>query len=153
MILKDCISKDGIAVLIDTENSANIEFLNMLGLKPDKNLIYSQVDTIEDVFSIIEHVITEVRKTDKKKLVAIVWDSIAGTSTRKEMEEDVGDAQVALFARLIGQGLRKIKKLIGEQRICLVFLNQLRSKIGVSFGDPYCVDPFTTKIRVRYRVD
>jgi len=156
MILKDCAAKGGISVLIDTENAANIEFLNMLGLDPRKNLTYVQVDTVEDVFATIETVIRSVRKNDRKKLVTIVWDSIAGTSTRKEMEEEVGNQQVAMVPRLLGQGCRKVSRLIGDQRIALVFLNQLRAKIGVVFGDPMTTPggnavPFFADVRVRLR--
>ena len=154
MILRDCASRGGVSVLIDTENAANIDFLRMLGLEPDKNLVYSQTDTVEDVFKIIETVITQVRQSDRNRLVTIVWDSIAGTSTRKEMNDAVGDANVALVARLMGQGLRRIKSLIGNQRICLVFLNQLRDKIGIMFGDPKTVPggnavPFFADVRIR----
>jgi len=154
MILKDCAAKGGVSVLIDTENAANINFLRMLGLEPEKNLIYTQADTVEDVFNMIETIIKQVRTNDKNKLLTIVWDSVAQTSTRKEMEGDTGDATVGLVARLIGQGLRKIIRMIGDQRIALVFLNQLRDKIGVIFGDPKTTPggnaiPFAADVRIR----
>jgi len=140
--------------MLRTENAANISFLKMLGLEPDKNLVYSQADTVEDVFNIIETIIKTVRKNDRNKLITIVWDSIAGTSTRKEMEEDVGNVQVAMVPRLLGQGLRKVIRQIGDQRIALIFLNQLRSKIGMVFGDPMTPPggnavPFFADVRLR----
>jgi recombination protein RecA len=156
MILADCARKGGVSVLIDTENAANIAFLKMLGLDPKENLVYSQVDTVEDVFEVIEAVIEQVRKSDKNKLVTIVWDSIALTSTRVEMENEVGDQQYAIAPRLIGQGLRKVMRLIGKERIALVFLNQLRTKIGVVFGDPDFMPggrsiPFNSDVMIRLR--
>lgn len=157
MILKDCQRKGGVPILIDTENSANITFLKMLGLNPeDGKLIYIQVDTTEEVFSIMEKVITKVREASKDRLVAIVWDSVAGTSTKAELEGEYGDATIAMQARLISQGLRKIMKFMGKQRIAAVFLNQVRMKIGSNamFGDPMAPPggkaiPFWASVRIR----
>ena len=147
LIMKDCNDRGGIPVLIDTEYSANIDFLEMLGLKPRKNLVYLTPDTVEEVFTCIEETIKRIRESNKNKLCVIVWDSIAGTSTKAELQGEYGDATVAMQARMIGQGLRKIIRFIGKQNISLIFLNQLRSKINAGpFADPYCVDPYTTKI-------
>lgn len=154
MILKDCQRKGGIPVLIDTENSANLQFLRMIGLDPTKNMIYIQVDTVEEVFSAIERVVIKIREEDKNRLCAIVWDSVAATTTGSELEGDYGQATVALAPRLIGQGLRKIGRFIGKQRIALVFLNQVRMKIGVAFGNPFTTPggkaiPFHASARVQ----
>jgi len=147
LIMKDCYERGGIPVLIDTEYSANIDFLEMLGLKPRKNLVYLTPDTVEEVFTCIEETIKRIRESNKDKLCVIVWDSIAGTSTKAELQGEYGDATVAMQARMIGQGLRKIIRFIGRQNISLIFLNQLRSKLNSGpFADPYCVDPYTTKI-------
>lgn len=137
-ILSSCQKKGGIAVLIDTENSANWDFLKLVGLDPNKNLIYIQVDTIEEVFTSIERVITKIREGDKNKLCAIVWDSVAGTTTKAELQGDFGDSTMGLAARLIGQGLRKTIRYIGSQKVALIFLNQIRQKIGQAamFGSP-----------------
>lgn len=137
-ILSSCQKKGGIAVLIDTENSANLDFLKLVGLDPNKNLIYIQVDTIEEVFSSIERVITKIREENRDKLCAIVWDSVAGTTTKAEMQGDYGDSTMGLAARLIGQGLRKTIRFVGSQRVSLIFLNQIRQKIGMAamFGSP-----------------
>lgn len=156
MILKSCADQGGVSVLIDTENAANIQFLEMLGLEPSKNLTYIQVDTVEDVFEAIDTVVKLVRSKNRKKdrLVTIVWDSIAATSSKVEMEEDVGNKQVAMVPRLLGQGLRKVIREIGDEKIALIFLNQMRSKIGVVFGDPMTCPggnavPFFASVRVR----
>ena len=156
MILKDCQDKGGIPVLIDTENAANEDFLRLIGLEfyPEGSLVYIQVDSIEGVFKAIEDIIRRIRENDKDKLCCIVWDSVAGTSTDAEIQGDYGDATVGLAARLIGQGLRKIIRFIGTQRVSLVFLNQIRQKFGVFFGDDTVTPggkaiPFFAAVRIR----
>ena len=156
MILKDCQDKGGIPVLIDTENAANEDFLRLIGLEfyPEGSLVYIQVDSIEGVFKAIEDIIRRIRENDKDKLCCIVWDSVAGTSTDAEIQGDYGDATIGLAARLIGQGLRKIIRFIGTQKVSLVFLNQVRQKIGVFFGDDTVTPggkaiPFFAAVRMR----
>jgi len=161
MILKDCQDKGGIPILIDTENAANWSFLKLLGLKEEEqggNLLYLQPETIEAVFKAIENIIRRVRENDKNKLCCIVWDSVAGTSTNAEIQGEYGDATIGLGARLIGQGLRKSIRFIGNQRISVVFLNQLREKIGIPFGDPTVSPggkaiPFFSSVRIKLYTD
>ena len=156
MILKDCQEKGGVPVLIDTENAANEDFLHLLGLKfyPEGNLVYVQVDSVEKVFSAIEEIIRKIQENDKDKLCCIVWDSVAGTSTDVEIQNDYGEATIGMQARMIGQGLRKLIRYIGKQRVSLVFLNQVRQKIGVFFGDDTTTPggkaiPFFSSVRVK----
>ena len=161
MILKDCQDKGGQPILIDTENAANWSFLKLLGLKAREeggNLLYLQPETIEAVFKAIENIVRRVRENDKNKLCCIVWDSVAGTSTNAEIQGEYGDATIGLGARLIGQGLRKSIRFIGNQRIAVVFLNQLREKIGISFGDPTVSPggkaiPFFSSVRIKLYTD
>jgi len=162
MILKDCQDRGGIPVLIDTENAANWSFLKLLGIKEqDKggNLVYLQPETIEEVFQAIEEIVRRIRENDKSKLCCIVWDSIAGTSTKAEIQGEYGDSTIGLGARLIGQGLRKSIRFIGNQRIALVFLNQVREKIGgMVFGDPTVSPggkavPFFSSVRIKLYTD
>jgi len=162
MILKDCQDRGGIPVLIDTENAANWSFLKLLGLKEQEdggNLVYLQPETIESVFKAIEDIVRRIRENDKNKLCCIVWDSIAGTSTEAEIQGEYGDATIGLAARLIGQGLRKSIRFIGNQRIALVFLNQVREKIGgMVFGDPTISPggkaiPFFSSVRIKLYTD
>ena len=161
MILKDCQDKGGQPILIDTENAANWSFLKLLGLKAREeggNLLYLQPETIEAVFKAIENIIRRVRENDKNKLCCIVWDSVAGTSTNAEIQGEYGEATIGLGARLIGQGLRKSIRFIGNQRISVVFLNQLREKIGITFGDPTVSPggkaiPFFSSVRIKLYTD
>lgn len=154
-ILQDCKKKGGIPVLIDTENSANFEFLQLLGLDPyDDEFIYVQVNSIEKVFQVMEQVIRSVKENDPDRMICIVWDSVAGTSTDQEIRNDYGENTIGLAARLIGQGLRKITRTVGVENVSLVFLNQIRKNIGVMFGDD-TVTPggqaisFFTSVRIR----
>ena len=157
MILKDCQDRGGIPILIDTENAANWSFLKLLGLKEQEkggNLLYLQVDSIEKVFQAIEEIIRRIRENHKDKLCCIVWDSVAGTSTDMEIQNEYGEATIGLAARLIGQGLRKSIRFIGTQRVALVFLNQVRQKIGVFFGDVTVTPggkaiPFFSSVRIK----
>ena len=156
MILKDCQDKGGIPVLIDTENACNEEFLQLLGLKfyPEGSLVYVQVESVEKVFSAIEDIVRKIRENDKDKLCCIVWDSVAGTSTDAELQNDFGESTIGMHARMIGQGLRKIIRYVGQQRVALVFLNQVRQKIGVFFGDDTVTPggkaiPFFSSVRVK----
>ncbi|MEK6884127.1 MAG: hypothetical protein AABY22_31145, partial [Nanoarchaeota archaeon] len=158
MVMKDCKERGGIPVLIDTEYAANINFLQMLGLEPKKNFIYIQVDSIEDVFESIEEIIKKIRESSKNKLCTIVWDSVAGTSTKKELQNDYDEVTMASHARVIGQGLRKVIRYVGNQNVALVFLNQLRMKMNApAFSDPYSTFggmaiPFFSSSRIRLSI-
>lgn len=156
MILKDCQDKGGIPVLIDTENAANEDFLRLLGLKfyPEGNLVYVQVESVEKVFQAIEEMIRKIKENNPDKLCCIVWDSVAGTSTDAEVQNDYGEATIGMQARMIGQGLRKLIRFVGQQRVALVFLNQVRQKIGVFFGDDTVTPggkaiPFFSSVRMK----
>lgn len=147
--------KGGIAVLIDTENAASLEFMKRLGVNVEE-LIYMQLGTIEESFKAMESTIAKVRDNtlDKEKDLLIVWDSVAATSAEEEISGGYGDKTIGLAARLIGQGLRKIIPYIGKFNVTLVFINQLRTKIGVMYGDPMVTPggkaiPFHSSVRVR----
>ena len=156
LILKDCQDKGGIPVLIDTENACNEDFLNLLGLKPypEGSLVYIQVESVEKVFQAIEDIIRKIRENEPDKLCCIVWDSVAGTSTDVELQNEYGESTIGMHARMIGQGLRKSIRFIGQQRVALVFLNQVRQKIGVFFGDDTTTPggkaiPFFSSVRMK----
>jgi len=145
--------KGGLAVYIDTENAVSREFLESIGLDL-KEMLYVPLETIEDIFDSIETVVEAVRKSSKDRLVTIVVDSIMGASTKVEMAADYEkDGWATTKAILLSKAMRKITNMIGRQRVCLIFTNQLRTRLGVTFGDPWCVDPFTTKVKVRYKIN
>lgn len=152
-IVADTQRQGGVAVVIDTETSAAPEFWKSLGVDL-KNLPYIQCETVEDIFAKIEDMIAIVRKSNKNKILTIIVDSVAAASTKEEMESDHGKTGYATGKSIIvSKAMRKITNMIGNQRILLVFTNQLRMNMNAGpFGEKYCVDPLTTKIKIRYKV-
>lgn len=131
--------KGGIAVLIDTETAVTPEFFRAVGVDT-KKLVYVHLQTVEEIFDAITTIIEKVRSgSDKDKIVTIVVDSVAGASTKKEMEADFGkDGYATDKAIIISKAMRKITGLIGRQKIALIFTNQLRQKMNApSFSDPW----------------
>ena len=155
-ILANTQKKDGLAVFIDTENACNEDFLTAIGVDVS-NLLYIQLDTVEDIFQVIENIISKVRESDKDRLVTILVDSLAAASTNVEMEADFDkDGWATSKAIIISKAMRKITQMIGRQQIALVFTNQLRQKLGVMFGDPWTTSggkalPFHSSTRIRLK--
>ena len=136
-LLANTQKQGGLAVYIDTENAMNEEFARAIGIDISK-LLYVQLEAIEDIFDVIENIILKIRESDKDRLVTIVVDSVAAATTKVEQEADFEkDGWATSKAIIISKAMRKVTQLIGRQRICLVFTNQLRVRLGVSFGDPY----------------
>ena len=154
--LADTQKQGGLAVYIDTENAVSREFLEAIGLDLEK-MLYVPVDAIEDIFEAIESIIESVRKSNKDRLVTIVVDSVMGASTKIEQAADYDkDGWATSKAIILSKGMRKITNLIGRQRIALLFTNQLRSRLGVAFGDPWTTSggkaiPFHSSVRLRLK--
>ena len=154
--LTDTLKQGGLAVYIDTENAVSREFLEAIGLDLSK-MLYVPLDTIEDIFEAIESIIESVRKSNKDRLVTIVVDSVMGASTKIEQAADYDkDGWATSKAIILSKGMRKITNLIGRQRIALLFTNQLRSRLGVAFGDPWTTSggkaiPFHSSVRLRLK--
>jgi recombination protein RecA len=148
--------KDGLAVYIDTENAVSREFLEAIGLDLEK-MLYVPLDNIEDIFEAIETIIESVRKSNKDRLVTIVVDSVMGASTKIEQAADYDkDGWATSKAIILSKGMRKITNMIGRQKICLIFTNQLRSRLGIAFGDPWTTSggkaiPFHASVRLRLK--
>jgi recombination protein RecA len=121
--------KGGIAVLIDAEYAFDAAYAKKLGVDID-NLLVSQPDTGEQALEIAD---TLVRSG---AIDIIVVDSVAALVPAAEIEGDMGDSHVGLQARLMSQALRKLTGIISRSKTCLIFINQLRMKIGVMFGNP-----------------
>ena len=155
-ILAETQKQGGIAVYIDTETSVSVDFLGAIGVDVSK-LLYLHFETVEDIFESIEDIITKVRESNKDKLVTILVDSLAATSTKIEIEADFDkDGYATSKAIIISKALRKIPQLIGRQKVALVFTNQLRQKLGVMFGDPWTTSggkalPFHASTRIRLK--
>jgi hypothetical protein len=152
-VVADTQKKGGVAVVIDTENSAAPDFWKSLGVDLSK-LLYVQCETVEDIFEQMEKMIAIVRKSNKDRILTIIVDSVAAASTKAELESDHGkDGYATGKSIIISKAMRKITTMIGRQKVLTVFTNQLRQNLNaMAFGDKYCVDPLTTKIKIRYKV-
>ena len=155
-ILAETQKQGGIAVYIDTETSVSVDFLGAIGVDVSK-LLYLHLECVEDIFESIEDIIVKVRESNKDKLVTILVDSLAGATTKVELEADFDkDGWATAKAIIISKALRKITQLIGRQKVALVFTNQLRQKLGVMFGDPWTTSggkalPFHASTRIRLK--
>ena len=119
----------GVVAFIDAEHALDAVYAKALGVDID-NLLISQPDTGEQALEIIE---TLVRSN---AIDMIVIDSVAALVPRAEIEGEMGDAQMGLQARLMSQAMRKLAGTVSKSKTCLVFINQIRMKIGVMFGNP-----------------
>jgi recombination protein RecA len=119
----------GLAAFVDTEHAVDINYANRLGVDLN-NLLLSQPEFGEQALEIVE---TLVRSN---AIDVIVIDSVAALTPRVEIEGEMGDAQMGSQARLMSQAMRKLNAAIGKSNTCVIFTNQLRSKIGVIYGSP-----------------
>ena len=119
----------GVAAFIDAEHALDIDYAKKLGVDVE-NLLVSQPDTGEQALEICE-ILVRSGAVD-----VIVIDSVAALVPKAEIEGDMGDSHVGLQARLMSQALRKLTGAIARSRTSVVFINQLREKIGVMFGSP-----------------
>ena len=121
----------GVAAYIDSEHSFDPVYAENLGIKldPDK-FLFSQPSSGEEALSIAE----EFLKTNEVGL--IVFDSVAAMTPLAEIDGDFGESKMGLHARLMSQGMRKLTSLISKSECCMIFINQLRDKIGVIWGSP-----------------
>ena len=148
--------KGGLAVYIDTESAVSSEFLQAIGIDTE-NMLYVHLETVEEIFDTIETIVAKIRESDKDKLVTILVDSLAAASTKVEMDSDFDkDGWATAKAIVISKAMRKITQLIARQRVCLIFTNQLRQKLGVMFGDPWTTSggkalPFHSSTRIRLK--
>ena len=154
--LADTQKKGGLAVYIDTENAISREFLEAIGINL-KDMLYVPLDTIEDIFDAIDSIVESVRKNSKNRLVTIVVDSVAGASTKIELAADYDkDGWATSKAIILSKAMRKITNFVGRERICLIFTNQLRTRLGVSFGDQWTTSggkaiAFHSSVRLRLK--
>ena len=128
----------GIPVLFDSETATSLEIMEAVGVDP-KDCLYSVPETVEEVYEDLMEAIKAKQETAKGQLMTVIWDSVAATSSQAEVDkvkkEGLGGATMATHARLISTMCRTIPRLIANQRIALVFINQTRENIGVLFGE------------------
>ena len=128
-IVAEAQKQNGLAAYIDAEHALDVTYARKIGVDTD-GLLISQPDTGEQALEIAE---TLVRSG---ALDVLVVDSVAALVPKAELEGDMGDAQMGLQARLMSQALRKLTGSISKSKTTVIFINQLRMKIGVFFGNP-----------------
>ncbi len=119
----------GVAAFVDAEHALDPDYARKIGVDVD-NLLISQPDTGEQALEIVE---TLVRSN---AVDVIVVDSVAALTPKAEIEGDMGDQHMALQARLMSQALRKLTGIVSKSRTIVIFINQIRHKVGVFFGNP-----------------
>src|SRR5689334_6386329 len=119
----------GMAAFVDAEHALDAIYAGKLGVNLD-NLLVSQPDNGEQALEIVEVLIRS------GGVDVVVVDSVAALVPKAEIEGEMGEAQMGLQARLMSQALRKLTGVVSKSKTCLVFINQLREKIGVMFGNP-----------------
>ncbi len=127
--IAECQKKGGIAAIVDAEHAFDRFYAESLGVDTD-NLLISQPDNGEQALEIAENLIRS------GAVDILVVDSVAALVPRSEIEGEMGDSKMGLQARLMSQAMRKLTGTISKTGCCCVFINQLREKIGVMFGNP-----------------
>ncbi len=128
-IIAEAQKKGGLAAFIDTEHAMDVKYAQRLGVDLN-NLLLSQPEFGEQALEIVEALVRS------GAIDVIVIDSVAALTPRAEIEGEMGDAQMGSQARLMSQAMRKLNAAIGKSNTTVVFTNQLRSKLGVIYGNP-----------------
>src|SRR5512136_2906489 len=128
-VIAEAQKRGGMAAFVDAEHALDALYAGKLGVDTD-NLLVSQPDSGEQALEITEVLIRS------GAVDVLVIDSVAALVPRSELEGEMGDAQMGLQARLMSQALRKLTSIVSKSKTCLIFINQLREKIGVMFGNP-----------------
>lgn len=128
-VIAEAQKANGIAAFIDAEHAFDSFYAKSLGVDVE-NLLVSQPDNGEQALEITDHLIRS------GAIDIIVIDSVAALTPKAEIEGEMGDSRMGLQARLMSQALRKLTSSISKTKTCVIFINQLREKIGVMFGNP-----------------
>ena len=128
-IVAEAQKKGGIAGFIDAEHALDVGYAQKLGVKTD-DLLISQPDTGEQALEITDMLVRS------GAIDVVVIDSVAALVPKAELEGEMGDAHMGLQARLMSQALRKLTSTISKSNTCVIFINQIRMKIGVFMGNP-----------------
>jgi recombination protein RecA len=121
--------KGGVAAFVDAEHALDVHYAKKLGVNTD-DLLISQPDTGEQALEIVEVLVRS------GAIDVLIIDSVAALVPRAEIEGEMGDSHMGLQARLMSQALRKLTGTISKSNCCVIFINQIRMKIGVMFGNP-----------------
>jgi recombination protein RecA len=128
-IIAEAQKAGGLAAFVDAEHALDPQYAQKLGVDID-NLLVSQPDYGEQALEIVEALVRS------NAVDVLVVDSVAALVPKAELDGEMGEAQMGLQARLMSQALRKLTGAVSKSRTCLIFINQIREKIGVMFGNP-----------------
>ena len=128
-VISESQRQKGIAAFVDAEHALDPIYAGKLGVNVEELLI-SQPDTGEQALEIVEHLVRS------NAVDVIVIDSVAALTPKAEIDGEMGDAQMGLQARLMSQALRKLTAAISKSKTSVIFINQIRQKIGIMFGNP-----------------
>jgi recombination protein RecA len=128
-VVAEAQKRGGVCGYIDAEHALDVGYARKLGVRTD-DLLLSQPDTGEQALEITEMLVRS------GAIDVLVIDSVAALVPRAELEGEMGDAHMGVQARLMSQALRKLTGTIAKSRTCVIFINQIRMKIGVMFGNP-----------------
>lgn len=145
----------GLVIYIDTENAIMLDKLADMGIDVKKRFVYVDTHCTEEVFQVVESTILKAKALAGKDIpILVVWDSVAASSPKAELEGDYDQNTMGLQARVISKAMRKVTGVIGQNNILFLCLNQLREAIGVMHGDPFTTPggkaiPFHASVRIR----
>jgi recombination protein RecA len=128
-IIAEAQKAGGLAAFVDAEHALDPQYAQKLGVDID-NLLVSQPDYGEQALEIVEALVRS------NAIDVLVVDSVAALVPKAELDGEMGDSHMGLQARLMSQALRKLTGTVSKSRTCLIFINQIREKIGVMFGNP-----------------
>src|SRR3990167_2255082 len=147
----------GVAIYADTENAVSPDFMKRIGIDLEK-LIYLKPTSVEETFESAQKVITKTREAlrNQDKPIAFIWDSVAATPVKAEIEGTFdANSRMGVAAKTMSLAMRKLTQTIGCEKVTFVFVNQLRQKIGAPpYADPYVTPygmaiPFHASVRIR----
>ena len=151
--MSNCQREGGVVIFFDAERAASAELMEGFGVDPEK-IVYSNLDKVEDIFQVLQDNLTSIINNPnmKDKKVFVVIDSLAAMKSKK-LEEGTFDYNMNTqgeFAKLLGLALKRSLSYLHKANANLLIINQMRDAIGSMARD--CVDPFTTKIKIRYKL-
>jgi RecA/RadA recombinase len=140
VIARNTQAMGGLVVYIDTENATSTQNLAKLGINL-KRLVFVQEVCTEDIFKTIESTILKAKQLKKDIPVTVIWDSIAASAPKAELEAEYDQQSMGLQARALRKGLRKINQMLGNEKVLLILNNHITTKLG-------CISP-ETEINIR----
>lgn len=131
-IAAEALDLEHFVIYADSEAAISVPMIEAVGVDITK-LLYFIPETMEDVLQTFETAI-DAKSDDSDEILVLIWDSVAASATKAEMEKAIGDVTVATQARLLSSALRRLSTKISKRKVVMIFINQTREKIGIMFG-------------------